>query len=233
MTLEKDDNSTRKRILQSACKEFALKGFAGARMHSIAESAKVNAAMLHYYYNDKKKLHLAVLTDLFKIKNYDLLTRDLINLKLSDPYEKLCVAIYVFIRLHFKVSPEYKHQIMAWEIAEGRENLKSLVQSIFIPHIESFEMLIQEGIEKKVFKAKYPLLVVMNIIWFVIAYRMHELTYRGSRLYERLYQGKQEEVIFEFISEHTCKALCEQNKIPKLGKALLCKIDDYIEKINF
>ena len=229
----KANQKAKERILDSACKEFAKKGFAGARMHSIAKAAKVNTAMLHYYYCDKRKLHLAVLVDLFKVKGYESLLRNMESLRLSDPGEKLCVAIYMFIRLQFHHSSEYKHQIIAWEIAEGRKNLKKMVQNLFIPHIERLESLVEEGIKEEYFEAKYPLLAVMNIIWFVVSYRMHELVYSGSRIYKRLYQKNQEEVLFEFISEHTFRSLLRERKdSPKRDENLLRKVNQYIQQID-
>ncbi len=44
------------RILQSAEKIFIRDGYNGARMKAIADDAKVNKAMLHYYFKSKDKL---------------------------------------------------------------------------------------------------------------------------------------------------------------------------------
>src|ERR1700689_3817825 len=52
---------TRERILSAALKEFAAKGFAGARVDVIARSADINKRMLYHYFGDKEKLFRAVL----------------------------------------------------------------------------------------------------------------------------------------------------------------------------
>jgi len=52
---------TRERILSAALKEFAAKGFAGARVDLIAKQAAINKRMLYHYFGDKEGLFKAVL----------------------------------------------------------------------------------------------------------------------------------------------------------------------------
>src|SRR5450755_3805570 len=52
---------TRERILSAALKEFAAKGFAGARVDEIARRAAINKRMLYHYFGGKKELFRAVL----------------------------------------------------------------------------------------------------------------------------------------------------------------------------
>jgi TetR/AcrR family transcriptional regulator len=52
---------TRERILAAALKEFAAKGFAGARVDVIARRASINKRMLYHYFGNKEKLFRAVL----------------------------------------------------------------------------------------------------------------------------------------------------------------------------
>src|ERR1700677_679194 len=52
---------SRERILSAALKEFAAKGFAGARVDAIARRANINKRMLYHYFGDKEELFKAVL----------------------------------------------------------------------------------------------------------------------------------------------------------------------------
>jgi TetR/AcrR family transcriptional regulator len=52
---------SRERILSAALKEFAAKGFAGARVDAIARRAAINKRMLYHYFGDKEELFKAVL----------------------------------------------------------------------------------------------------------------------------------------------------------------------------
>ena len=48
--------ATEKRILEAAGGVFARRGTAGARMDEIARDARVNQALLHYYFRSKQRL---------------------------------------------------------------------------------------------------------------------------------------------------------------------------------
>jgi len=52
---------SRERILSAALREFASKGFAGARVDAIARRAAINKRMLYHYFGNKEKLFRAVL----------------------------------------------------------------------------------------------------------------------------------------------------------------------------
>src|SRR4051812_14139891 len=54
-----DANVSRGRILDVAMREFADKGFSGARVDEIARRAKVNKQLLYYYFGDKRGLYEA------------------------------------------------------------------------------------------------------------------------------------------------------------------------------
>jgi TetR/AcrR family transcriptional regulator len=54
---------TRKAILRAAIREFSVHGLAGARTDAIAESAKVNKALLYYYFKSKSGLYAAALEE--------------------------------------------------------------------------------------------------------------------------------------------------------------------------
>jgi TetR/AcrR family transcriptional regulator len=59
-------SATARRILAAAEHHFAAQGMAGARTEEIAAAARANKAMLYYYFGDKRRLHRAVLENLFR-----------------------------------------------------------------------------------------------------------------------------------------------------------------------
>jgi TetR/AcrR family transcriptional regulator len=59
--LPRNPERSRARILAAALKEFAAKGFAGARVDAIARRACINKRMLYHYFGDKEELFKAVL----------------------------------------------------------------------------------------------------------------------------------------------------------------------------
>jgi AcrR family transcriptional regulator len=61
MPQQRDLNRTRERIMVAAQKEFAARGFAGARTDAIACRARVNERMIFYCFDSKEGLYRAVL----------------------------------------------------------------------------------------------------------------------------------------------------------------------------
>lgn len=58
---KRDSVATRARILNVATREFANKGFEGARTDDIADRARINKRMIYHYFSSKEQLYLAVL----------------------------------------------------------------------------------------------------------------------------------------------------------------------------
>src|SRR5207248_6654695 len=56
---------SRAAILDAAVREFSREGVAGARTDAIARAARVNKALLYYYFEDKETLYGAVLDRVF------------------------------------------------------------------------------------------------------------------------------------------------------------------------
>jgi TetR/AcrR family transcriptional regulator len=57
----RDAERTRQRIIDAALAEFAEKGFAGARIRSIADRAGVNSQLISYYFGGKEGLYYEIL----------------------------------------------------------------------------------------------------------------------------------------------------------------------------
>lgn len=57
----RDSVATRARILEVATREFATKGFEGAKTDAIAARAAINKRMIYHYFSSKERLYLAVL----------------------------------------------------------------------------------------------------------------------------------------------------------------------------
>src|ERR1700694_5985772 len=61
MPQQRDLSRTRERIMAAAQKEFAARGFAGARTDAIARRARINERMIFYCFDSKEGLYRAVL----------------------------------------------------------------------------------------------------------------------------------------------------------------------------
>lgn len=58
---KRDSAGTRARILNVATREFANRGYEGAKTDDIADRARINKRMIYHYFSSKELLYLAVL----------------------------------------------------------------------------------------------------------------------------------------------------------------------------
>ena len=63
---QRDAERTRAEILDVAIKEFADRGYAGARVDEIADKTSTTKRMIYYYFGGKEQLYVAVLERSYK-----------------------------------------------------------------------------------------------------------------------------------------------------------------------
>ena len=104
----RDPAATRKRILSAAIDEFGAKGFNGARVENIVKTANSNMRMLYHYFDDKEKLYIAVIEDVYRAvreAEQDLHVED------DDPKEGI-VRLVDFTFKHFAANPNLINIVM-------------------------------------------------------------------------------------------------------------------------
>lgn len=115
-----------RRIFNAALKEFATYGFSGARMDRIARDAKVNKAMIFYYFSSKEKLYELVLHDVFSG-----IYPKMLGLISSGPtagvFLEKATEIYVGI---FSRNPEFVKMI-ALELIQNPDNMRTFIRGMF------------------------------------------------------------------------------------------------------
>lgn len=141
MTKSKD-SSTEEKILKAAKHIFENKGMAGARMQEIADKAKINKSLLHYYYRSKQLLFEAVFTIAFnkiapKIK-------DILN---SD--QPLFVKIQEFSKnyITFIIKHPYLPNFILQELNREPEFVKKLFSNKLFPDIQKFKNQITQEVK--------------------------------------------------------------------------------------
>jgi TetR/AcrR family transcriptional regulator len=146
---------------------FAEQGLAGARMDEIARAAKVNKALLYYYFRSKEELHRFVLETLLS----QLRTRvwDLHTAKL--PARKRLAAVidnfFEFVRRH----PNYPRLIQREMMSDGR-NVEWIVSEYYKPLHARLVALIEDGISSGEFRrvdARNTALTVVSSMVFYFA----------------------------------------------------------------
>lgn len=156
--VNKDEN-TEKRILESARKIFHVKGFAGARMQEIADEAKINKAMLNYYFRSKDKLFEAV----FKEAARDFFPRVFQMVSMETPlFEK--IENFVDGYLTFLQNNRCIPGFIISELSQNPQRLKEFFLENQIKPPEKFLNEIKEAVERKEIIQLEPTMLILNIL---------------------------------------------------------------------
>ncbi len=160
---------SRTAILQAAVREFAQEGIAGARTDAIARAAKVNKALLYYYFTDKEALYGAVLDQVFGglIAHVGtVLTRDL------PPREKIIAyagAHFDYVASH----PLYPRIVQGEMMGAGRgsrHHLQRIVKQYFRPLFGRVAEVLKAGRATGEFRPVDPLHFVPSMIAVIVFY---------------------------------------------------------------
>ncbi|WP_027896237.1 TetR/AcrR family transcriptional regulator [Zestomonas thermotolerans] len=105
-------------IIAAAEQEFARHGFKGTSMNAIALRAGLPKANLHYYFSNKLRLYVAVLSNILDLWDsaFNALTVD------DDPAEAL--ARYIRAKLEFSRRQPLASRIFAMEVISGGQYLE-------------------------------------------------------------------------------------------------------------
>src|ERR1700733_15156077 len=137
---------TRKLILRAAIREFSAHGLAGARTDAIAESAKVNKALLYYYFKSKKGLYAAAIDEVASAVAEGALAA--LDPKHSAGERLLRTALSHFDRI---LSQRDFQSLMQQEMVRLRrgesESLPTMVEHVFKPLLGKLEEAVHDGIE--------------------------------------------------------------------------------------
>jgi len=194
--------ASRAAILRAAAKEFAEHGIAGARTDAIAREARVNKALLYYYFKDKETLYGAVLDHAFsglKATVFRVLDSDL------PPRQK--IMTYVGTYFDFIASNQVYPKLMQREMMRAREghspHIEKLVKNYFQPIYARVGELLQKGIAdgefRKIDPAHFiPSMVAMIIFYFSSAPLMQKIVRFNPLAPERI--AERRAAVLDFIS---------------------------------
>jgi TetR/AcrR family transcriptional regulator len=160
---------SRAAILHAAAQEFSTLGIAGARTDAIARAAKVNKALLYYYFKDKETLYGAVLDHAFsgmKAKVFQALDSDL------PPRQK--IMAYVGAYFDFIASNQIYPKLMQREMMRAREghseHIDRLVKTYFQPIYRKVAELLRQGIAEGEFRQVDPVHFVPSMVAMIVFY---------------------------------------------------------------
>ncbi len=158
---------SRAAILEAAVKEFATEGVSGARTDAIARAAKVNKALLYYYFKDKEALYGAVLDQVFGGLTQSIqeaLSRDLPSSQ----------RILAYAGAHFDYiasNPLYPRIVQMEMMRAGRgrpAQFERIVNQYFRPIFTQIAKALDEGVSRGEFRQVEPMQFIPSMISVIV-----------------------------------------------------------------
>jgi TetR/AcrR family transcriptional regulator len=165
-----EPEKTRAAILNAALEEFAREGVAGARTDEIARSARVNKALLYYYFKDKEGLYSAVLEQVFS----GLYSRVNAVLDRDDLGYREKILAYVETHFDYIASSPLYPRLVQRELMRTGKNALSLVSRIMERHgrpvYDKLLKLIEAGSRSGDFRQVDPPQALTSILGVIVFY---------------------------------------------------------------
>ncbi len=146
-----ENPATARRILAAAERHFAAQGMAGARTDEIAADAHANKAMLYYYFGNKRRLHRAVLENLFRQ-----LSKVVYSPPAPDAPPRERLRAWVNGYFDFLVTHPNYPRLVQREAMDATPKIEWIARDYFQPFFKHLTGLIADGISAGEFREVDP-----------------------------------------------------------------------------
>src|SRR5580700_10419048 len=156
---------TARRILAAAEHQFAAQGMAGARTEEIASAAHANKAMLYYYFGNKRRLHRAVLENLFRQLRTGVYDSPRKHASPRERLREFITAYFDFLASH----PNYP-RLVHREAMESTKEFDWIVRQYLRPFHNQLVRTLEEGIAAGEFRSVDPHDTAFTIMGMTTSY---------------------------------------------------------------
>ena len=158
------ESDTRTAILMAARSVFAQKGFEGTTIREVATSARVNNAMIYYFFKDKSDLYRSVITHSFHALSE--IWNDEIFGSQAPVRRKIETYIEGYIRFHQK--NEDLRRIMAKEFAGSQENVCWICDQFLTESFRPLIELFREGMRRGELRQLDPGAAMTSLLGMIV-----------------------------------------------------------------
>lgn len=152
-------DKVRRKIIDAASILYAKKGFTATSIEEISEKAGVSLPVTYHYVKKKSEIMRMIMEDVLNTFR-ESLTKEIQGI--DDPEEKLAIATILYFRV---VDQQREKALLIYQKSSSLDKAsKSRVMQLEVEVSKIFSQIIEEGIQKKVFKKVDVDLMAYNII---------------------------------------------------------------------
>lgn len=188
------DTKTEHIILDAAKRVFQNKGMDGARMQEIADEAKINKAMLHYYYRSKQLLFESVFKNAFA-----LLAPQLNAILNDDSSVEDKIRNFTANYISFIIKHPYLPTFIIQELNRNPDFVLKMKDSKGFPNIEKFKKQVVAEVEKGILKPikgeqLFINIMALNVFPFVATPLIKAFINIDKKAFKQLMEDRKTEV---------------------------------------
>jgi AcrR family transcriptional regulator len=201
-------------------------------MAVIAQKARVNKALIHYYYKNKKMLYFEVIKNIFG-GHSDIGVVPVFTGSLTlTPAQQLYVMLYFLVNSHLRGADPETIKIFFWEVAEGEKYLNYFMEQYTAPRHMKILEIIRAGIAAGEFETVNPELVVVSIFSFITFYTIDIKLSGGETRYFFDSMPFDPGSVLDFVLNHSFKALQPGGRpftLPTVPADFMAYVDELLE----
>jgi TetR/AcrR family transcriptional regulator len=160
---------SRAAILKAAVNEFSQHGIAGARTDAIAQAARVNKALLYYYFKDKEAIYEAVLDQVFSGLRDTVVP--VLEVK-GQPRERLLNYVGAYFD-YIAANPHFPRVVQGEWIRTGTgrmAQMKRIAKNYFGPIYAKLGEVMRDGIAAGEFRPVDPQQFIPSMVAIIVFY---------------------------------------------------------------
>jgi len=194
---------SRAAILLAAVEEFAQHGIDGARTDRIARAARVNKALLYYYFKDKDALYEAVLDQVFSGMRERVLPVLEGNL---PPHQKILEYVGRYFD-YIAANPQFPRVVQSEMMrvgTRGSSRMLRIAREYFAPIYGRLAQTLREGAERRELRPLNPMDFVPSMVGIVIFYFTTATTMKALLRLDPLSKeriAERRKFVLDFISD--------------------------------
>ena len=165
----RDKDRTRADILDVATREFADKGYTGARVDEIAERTSTTKRMIYYYFGGKEQLYIAVLERAYLAIGALVAVLDVEHLSPEDAIRRLAELTFD----HHEANPDFIRLVSIENIHRAEHIARSeVLANLANPALDGLTQILERGRAAGRFRADVDPLDVHIVISSFCVFRL-------------------------------------------------------------
>ena len=181
----RDPDASRDALLAAGTVLFAERGYEGTPVSAIAERARVNKAMINYYFGGKRKLYLAILTAAFT----DIVARAETLAASDRPAPELLRKLVALVAETAMQRNPHFPAMMLREVLAGGKHLGSETIAYPLRVAEVVRRIVERGVREGSFRSVDPLLthlsLVGSLLFFFATQRLRARVFAEGRVHAK------------------------------------------------